>query len=101
MFDKQKKLPSSEYFRRIAPLAEELRVRKNSFDIDLKNNFCRANGLSLFADRSADEPDAMKEYVSKLSSLSVRCKKFTDGCAYLYGKTAFQRKRLFGERVLT
>lgn len=75
MFDKQKKLPSSEYFRRIAPLAEELRVRKNSFDIDLKNNFLsRERFVVICGPCSADEPDAMKEYVSKLSSLSARCK---------------------------
>lgn len=75
MFAEQKKLPDVEYFRARVPLSAELQERKKRFDRELKENFVnRQRFVAVCGPCSADDPDAMDEYLTKLSEVSVVCK---------------------------
>ncbi len=74
MFYKQKKLQSCRAYRRIAPLSGDLRRKKLALDKLLANNLTSRKRFTVVCGPcSADDPDAVEEYLVKLNSVAQRC----------------------------
>ena len=68
MFTRQKKLPSIEYVRNACPLSPKLQQLKLKFDEHLRENFAvRSKFTVVCGPCSADNYEAMREYLGKLS----------------------------------
>ena len=76
MFTEQKKLKKACEYKKLAPISNELRVRKAQFDEQLRNNFkSRERFVVVCGPCSADDPTAMEEYLLKLKTVADACPK--------------------------
>ena len=74
MFTKQKKLCSAAFYKKKIPLNSELRARKRKFDRLLVENLqSRDKFVVVCGPCSADNPDAMHEYLLKLKAIADNC----------------------------
>lgn len=70
----RKTLPTADEARSLLPLNGELKAVKARFDKELINNFqSKKRFVAVVGPCSADDVDAMKEYVEKLADVAVRC----------------------------
>ena len=74
MFIEQKKLSKSTFYKKKVPLSGELLERKRDFDrILIKNLQTRDKFVVVCGPCSADNPEAMREYLHKLKSVADNC----------------------------
>lgn len=76
MFTKQKRLLTCSEYKRLAPLTDGLRDVKRRFDEELKQNFVARRRLTVVCGPcSADEPTAMRQYLTELKAVADACPK--------------------------
>ena len=74
MFIEQKKLSEPALYKNKVPLNAELVSRKSEFDSQIIENFhSREKFVVVCGPCSADNPEAMREYLRKLKALSNQC----------------------------
>ena len=74
MFTEQKKLDSIKAYRKLVPLSDKLRRRKEQLDAQLKENFISRNRFVVVCGPcSADDPAAMEEYLLRLKAVADAC----------------------------
>lgn len=74
MFTEQKKLAKPSFYKRKIPLSERLTERKRTFDRLLVDNLDKRKKLVVVCGPcSADDPEAMREYICKLRAAADEC----------------------------
>lgn len=74
MITEVKVLPNADYFRKAAPLDDDLKKVKISFDKNLRENFItRKKYVVICGPCAADDEKAMEEYVTQLSDIASHC----------------------------
>lgn len=72
MFTEQMKLPTVSEVLQLGPLSDELKTRKQQFDAQIKDNFVSRSRFTVVCGPcSADDPEAMREYLGKLSDMQI------------------------------